>query len=134
MNYFNMIYDECVRINSAIERRYTTFYFLESSLHQIVYQNEGDTLTFGYYPERYECGKTMDLKGLMISTRNMSMAYSVVHIVSFFKNNCAFFEEDNTKYCIDTLLDYYDFFRLNAKKNVDWEAKLQTYLDKTYPW
>lgn len=134
MNNFKIIYNECLKINRVLDLRYKTFSFLESSLHKIVYQNEDHILTFGYYPERYEYGKTMNLKGLMISTSNMNTDFSVVLIASFLKNNCVFFEEDNKKYSLDELLDYYDFFRLHSKNYFSWEEKLQKYLDKKYPW
>ncbi len=135
MKYFEMIYNECLRINKILDSRYKTFSFLESSLSKIVYQNEDHMLIFGYYPERYEYGKTMDLKGMMmINTNNMNIEFSLVQIVSFFKNDCDFFEEDSKKYSLDELLDYYDFFRLHSKNHSNWEEKLQKYLNEKYPW
>ncbi|MBA6156663.1 hypothetical protein H3Z83_09070 [Tenacibaculum sp. S7007] len=134
MKYFDLIYDECLRINKILDSRYKSFSFLESSLYKIIYENEDHMLIFGYYPERYEYGKSMFLKGLMIQTANMNVESSLVQIVSFFKNDCKFFEEDKKKYSLDELLNYYDFYRLHYKNYPDWEFKYQKYLKEKYPW
>jgi hypothetical protein len=134
MKYFDLIYNECLRINKVLNSRYKSFSFLESSLNKIVYENEGHILIFGYYPERYEYGKVMYLKGLMIQGVNMSVECSLVQVVSFFLNDCKLFEEGNKEYSLDELLDYYDFYRLESKKYPDWELKYKEYFKKKYPW
>lgn len=135
MKYFDLINNECVRINNALDKEALVFYFINGSQNEISYGFNLGILSFIYSPERYEWGKVMVLKGLMVKlNKGEQIEYPVSEVLSFLQNDC---QKINSSYSIlsiaENLEEFYLFLELYPKYP-KWEVEYKQYLKSIYPW
>lgn len=98
MQYFDLIFNECKKINNALESAFIEkeLFFISANISEVVYGLRNDVLIFCYYPERYEHGKIMLLKDVILRFDNdKAREYSLNQLSSFFQNDCKFYEDVN---------------------------------------
>jgi hypothetical protein len=140
MKYFEQIYQECTEINKRLENYFPSsdIYFFSAAIEEIIYVIDKNVLIFGYYKERFETENLMYLKGLRVKFFGTQNRYPVSQLLSFFDNNCLFYE-NNTYFdykSMDVLLEEY-IKLLNyiyPERCNDWEIKYKNYRDKMNPW
>jgi len=135
MKYFELVHNECIRLNKVLDKRYRDVYFISSSQTEIIYANNNHNLIFVYAPSQYEYGNTMFLKGLRIRLDcDVEREYSLIQVTSFLQSDCVSFSEDYKTLPLDQLMDQFDLFQNLHNNHKGWELKYKEYLKQKYPW
>lgn len=132
MKYFNLIFDECKRLNDALEEIFSPNlkFFVGANLHEIIYGLDNDYLVFCYYPERYDYGRIMLLKDVVIRLNySNERKYSILEITSFLLNDCKRYAEADRIPSLEDFLNLVKSFLSFEfdRTNKDWEQKFISY-------
>ena len=90
MQYFDLIFNECKKLNELLTDKFINneLFFIDANISEVSYGLNKNLVIFCYYPERYEYGKIMNLKGVNIRIDyDKERQYSVSELNSFFKNH-----------------------------------------------
>ena len=139
MEYFDLIFNECKKLNDIMESTFVEkeLFFISANISEIVYGLDNNAIVFCYYPERYEYGKNMFLKGIKIRVNfQKEREYSINELYSFIKNDFKFYETLSSFKSIEEqlptisyLLEYIIIYKTN------WEEKFISLKKKTtYDW
>ena len=139
MQYFDLIFDECKKLNVALEDTFEhqNLFFISADISEIIVGLGNNAIVFGYYPERYEYGQIMFLKGISIRMGfNKERQYSVSELDSFIKNN---FKAPDMSYPLKTLEEQLNslatLLEFIAVNKVNWEEKFVAYKkSNTFEW
>jgi hypothetical protein len=137
MQHFNLIFDECEKLNKSLDSTFidSDLFFIGANISEISYGLNENAIVFCYYPERYEYGKIMLLKGVLVQLAyDKKRQYSIDELNSFFSNNCEFYNVSNSfvtleewMVSIKKLMEYLD------KNKSDWEQKFIFYKSSITP-
>ncbi|RFS17072.1 hypothetical protein [Emticicia sp. C21] len=132
MKYFDLIFDECKRLNDALENTFPSNlkFFMGANLHEIVYGLNNDYIVFCYYPERYDYGRMMLLKDVIIRLNySGERRYSILEITSFLQNDCKRYVAAERIPSLEDFLNLVKSFLLFEfdSTNRDWEEKFIAY-------
>lgn len=137
MKYFSLIFKTCAHINQELTNKFTEdeIWFLRASLHEIVYGTNEMEIIFNYSPERYNYGKDMILKGIVVKINYDShRLYSINEIISFcnnkFQNYNSEYKVYGTQEAIGELLLFIETTSL--KENSAWENEFIKYNQNKY--
>jgi len=105
-------------------------WFIRASLDQVVYGCNEMEIIFNYSPERYEIGKIMILKGVVVKMDyDDNRMYSISDLLIFFKNKFNGYNielnTDNVSNMVDALLTFKKTICLDDKSN--WESEFVSY-------
>ncbi len=135
MKYFDLIIDECKRINEVLIKQNDDFYFANASQSRITYGFNLGLLIFRYDPERYEYGSVMVLKGLHIKfNHDTEKEYPVSEALSFLQNNCKEFKTSPDTLSLEEHLKEFNSFINLVPKYENWNELYKKHLKSIDPW
>jgi hypothetical protein len=133
-----LICSELKALNSTIEEEENfnqELLLYSASIDEIVYAMDKYQIIFAYFPERYEFGNTMLLKGTYIRLDwDDERRYNTKDLLSFLRKDESF---DPSKYN-----SYQEIFTLTLEclkeidvgQNSNWESEFKKFLDSKNPW
>jgi hypothetical protein len=129
MKYFNLVLESCLSINQELTFKFKDkdICFLRASLEEIAYRFDNMEIIFNYSPERYDYGKIMLLKDIMVKIDcNSSRMYSINEVISFCRNSFRYYETEFKIYTVKEMVDNLIFFEniIVSSENKSWESKL----------
>lgn len=139
MQYFDLVFDECKKLNIALESTFKCddLFFVSANISEIIFGLRNNAILFGYYPERYEYGKTMLLKDVFVRIDfDKQRQYSVNELNSFIKSE---FKDCHTSSSYKTIEEQLtslnillEFMNSSA---VNWEEKFVSYKkNNSFEW
>lgn len=137
MKYFDLIIDTCKLINEHISLNFKEdeIWFISASLEQVNYGRNDMEIIFNYAPEKYEYGKAMILKGVVVKIAyDAKRMYTITDVISFIENEYSHVESDYTIYSVEQSVKKINLFLslIKEERNNGWEVKFNEYLRKKY--
>lgn len=132
-----LIFTEIKTINKIIEEENLTqkLTFSSASVNEFIYAMKGYQIIFEYYPDRYEFGKSMVLKGTSIRLNfDVKRNYDSIELLRFITNRELPDSSDNLSHKEQFTLTLECLHEIEKDKNSDWENEFNVYLKAKNPW